>query len=854
MGIDFIKAFTVYSQRTNSFAHQLHGGRAASVFVAAAGLAILLYTSGSAFAEQSHLDVVPAEVRLFPDDSQQLLVREASEYQQDVIEQVTLQSRDPEIATVTDQGTVRARRPGQTVIQIHWNRQTTEVPVIVGASEQRPPLRFSSDIVPVLTKLGCNSGGCHGKATGQGQFKLSLLGFDPNLDYLALVKQARGRRLFPSAPERSLLLLKATAQMPHGGGRRLNVLDDDYRILKQWVATGATGPDTAGAVLERIEVTPQRQTLKPESRHQLLVTAFYSNGESQDVTRRTLYQSNQLELASVSKSGRIETTSQRGLFSVMARFGGKIATFHAAVPYANDTEQQQQIENRLATLEVTTQDNRFDQLLIQQWRQLGIFPSAETADHKFIRRATIDICGTLPTREEIEAYSNDASEDKRERLINRLLERPEYANYFALKWADILQNRGSGYSTSKQRTGTSLFSRWIRDSIGENKPYDQFVTEIITGSGSQLENPPTIWHRHVRTLPDYVESVAQAFLGVRIQCAQCHHHPFERWSQADYYGLAAVFSRVGRKGGFADAEVPTNETIFLRDTGTVLHPRTQQPIPPRALGGPDFSLDRYDDPRIHLAQWMTKRDNPFLARTMVNRLWAHFLGRGIIHPIDDARSTNPPSNPALLEALSQDFVEHGYDIKHTIGVICNSLAYRLESAPHDLNKHDRQTFARFYPRRLTAEVLLDAISQVLAVPTEFNGGPGKFPAGTRAIELPDENVPVHFLDVFGRPARDSACECERVDSPALSQALELVNSELLQSKLSAKEGYVTKLAAQESATKQKIADVFLRTFGRNPQSSELNTAIEFLKDADPIEGYRSLIWALLATNEFMFNH
>lgn len=854
MAIDFLQTRTVHSQRNNSFALRLRSVRTASVFVVAAGLVALLCTGSPAVAEQPRLDVVPAEVRLFPDGSQQLLIREGNQTQQDVIEQVTLQSRDPAIATITAEGTVRGWQPGQTVIEIHWNRQITEVPVVVGASEQRPPLRFSSDIVPVLTKLGCNSGGCHGKATGQGQFKLSLLGFDPHLDYLALVKKARGRRLFPSAPERSLLLLKATAQMPHGGGRRLNIRDDDYRVLKQWIATGSTGPNTTEATLERIEVTPQRQTLKPETRQQLLVTAYYSNGESQDVTRRTLYQSNQQELASVNKSGRIATTSQRGLFSVMARFGGKIATFHAAVPYANDAQQQQHIENRLASLEAASQENRFDRLLIQQWRQLGILPSAETADHKFIRRVTIDICGTLPTREEVEAYINDQSEDKRERLINRLLERPEYANYFALKWADILQNRGSGYSTSKQRTGTSLFSRWIRDSIGDNKPYDRFVTEIITGSGSQLENPPTIWHRHVRTLPDYVESVAQAFLGVRIQCAQCHHHPFERWSQADYYGLAAVFSRVGRKGGFADAEVPTNETIFLRDTGTVLHPRTQEPIAPRALGGPDFPLDRYDDPRIHLARWMTQRDNPFLARTMVNRLWAHFLGRGIIHPIDDARSTNPPSNPALLEALSQDFVEHGYDIKHTIGVICNSLAYRLESAPHDLNKHDRQTFARFYPRRLTAEVFLDAISQVLAVPTEFNGGPGKFPAGTRAIELPDENVPVHFLDVFGRPARDSACECERVDSPALSQALELVNSELLQSKLSAKEGYVAKLAAQELATGQKIADVFLRTFGRSPQSGELDTAIQFLKDADPIEGYRSLIWALLATNEFMFNH
>ena len=825
-----------------------------SRLVALLSILLIFYCYEPTRSEQPTLDVTPTEIHLFPDDAQQLLVTGGSPRIRDVIEQAVLTSRDPEIARITGQGTVRGLKPGHTSIEIRWENQTINVPVTIGADNQRPEIRFSSDIVPVLTKLGCNSGGCHGKATGQGQFKLSLLGFDPPLDYLALVKEARGRRLFPGAPDRSLMLLKATAQMPHGGGRRLAVDDDDYRVLKQWIASGSVGPGGPETKLERIEVTPQRQTLMPESRQQLLVTAHYANGESRDVTRRTLYQSNQPDLARVSRTGRVQTTSQRGLFSVMARFAGKISTFYAAVPYVNDQQQEQRIEAELSKLEASPEQSRFDRLLIQQWRQLGILPSAVADDTRFIRRATIDICGTMPTRNEIQAYVNDKAKDKRARLIDQLLERPEYASYFALKWADILQNRGSGYSTSKQRAGTSMFSRWIRDRIAMNTRYDRFVTDIITASGSQLENPPTIWHRHVRTLPDYVESVAQAFLGVRIQCAQCHHHPFERWSQADYYGLAAVFSRVGRKGGFADAEVPTNETIFLRDSGKVFHPRTHEQIAPRALGGPDFDLSRYDDPRIHLARWMTRPDNPFLARTMTNRLWAHFMGRGIIQPIDDARSTNPPSNPALLEALSQDFIAHGYDIKHLIRNVCNSLAYRLDSAPHEFNAHDAQTFARFYPRRLTAEVLLDAISQVLEVPTVFAGGPGKFPAGTRAIELPDENVPVHFLDVFGRPARDSACECERVDSPALSQALELINSELLQGKLAAKEGYVARLIAQPETPDRNVEDIFLRVFARTPRSEELATAIQFLKDTAPEEGYRSLVWSLLATNEFMFNH
>ncbi|MCE9526114.1 MAG: DUF1549 and DUF1553 domain-containing protein [Planctomycetales bacterium] len=489
--------------------------------------------------------------------------------------------------------------------------------------------------------------------------------------------------------------------------------------------------------------------------------------------------------------------------------------------------------------------------ILRQWRRLGVIPSAPADDATFLRRASIDICGTLPTNKEISEYLADTRTDKRLRLVDRLLERPEFASYFALKWADILQNRGAGYSTSKQRAGTTLFAGWIRDSLAANKPYDQFVTEILTASGSQAENPPAIWYRTVRKSPEYVESVAQAFLGVRIQCAQCHHHPTERWSQSDYFGLAAVFSRVGRKGGFADAEVPTDEIIFLKARGDVVHPRTGEILKPRSLGGAEFSLGLHDDPRVSLAKWMTSRDNPFFARTLVNRMWAHFLGRGIVHPIDDARSTNPPSNPELLDALAEDFAASNFDLKRLIRVITTSYAYGLESAPHPGNAGDTQTFARFYPRRMSAEVLLDGVSQVLEVPTEFSG----FPVGTRAIELPDENVAAHFLDVFGRPARMSACECERVDSPALTQALELVNSAEIQRKLLDKAGYAQRLATSEKSHADLAAEVFLRVLARQPRPEELKAAVDFLSaEPDRAEACRSLLWSLLATNEFLFNH
>ena len=740
----------------------------------------------------------------------------------------------------------------------------SRIPVVLGIlflsassaiAEELPPVRFGTEVVPVLTRLGCNSGGCHGKATGQNGFRLSLLGFEPEFDYEAIVRESRGRRLFPAAAEQSLLLLKGTAQMPHGGGKRLDAGSDDYQILLQWIREGASPPRSDDPQLERIELTPAEQILSPDTKLQLTVRAWFSDGTSRDVTRQSVYQTNEPDIATVDADGCVTTGSKPGLVAVMARFGEKIETFQAALPFVRDTEHALVVAEKLNALEQTLGDAAIDRLLLQQWRRLGIVPSGLADDTAFLRRVSIDICGTLPTVDEINAYVSDNRPDKRQRLIDRLLDRSEYASYFSLKWGDILQNRGAGYSTSQQRAGTTLFSAWIRDSLADNKPYDQFVSEILTASGSQSENPPTLWYRTVRKSPEYVESVAQAFLGVRIQCAQCHHHPSVRWSQTDYYRLAAVFARVGRKGGFADAEVPTDEVIFVSDKGSVVHPRTGEVLAPAALGSDVFRLDHHVDPREQLAEWMTQPDNPFFARTMVNRMWAHFLGRGIIHPIDDARSTNPPSNPELLDVLAADFVASGYDIKQLIRSITNSYAYRLDSVPTDGNAEDTQLFARFYPRRMSAEVLLDGISQVLDVPTEFASGAGMFPTGTRAIDLPDENVPAAFLDIFGRPGRMSACECERVDAPALTQALELVNSAEIQRKLTEATGFAHQIALTETSNSDRATRIFLRTLGRAPRTEELKISVDYLDgQSDPQEACRSLLWSLLATNEFLFNH
>ena len=761
----------------------------------------------------------------------------------------------------------RARVTALTLLATFLVSRTSTAADPVSTESHNRPVYFGTEVVPILTKLGCNGGGCHGKATGQNGFRLSLFGFEPELDYEAIVKESRGRRLSPAAPEHSLLLTKGTSSVPHGGGKRLSVGSDDYRILRQWISQGATPPRADDPHLVKIEIFPKEQILNVNASQQLQVRATFSDGLSRDVSRQAVYQSNEPSIATISDDGLIQTTSQHGLFSVMARFGEQIATFHAAVPFVSDPKQLEAIEGELRAIESRLTNNEaghsnntsklivkpspVDRHLFAQWRKLGIVPSSPTDDATFLRRASVDICGTLPTRDEVNEYLNDTSPDKRERLIDRLLNRPEYASYFTLKWADILQNRGAGYATSKQRAGTTLFASWIRDSVESNKPYDQFVSEILTATGNQNENPPAIWYRTVRKSPEYVESVAQAFLGVRVQCAQCHHHPTERWSQSDYYGLAAVFSRVGRKGGFADAEVPTDEIIYLKETGEVVHPRTGEVLKPQPLGGTPFAIGLQDDPRESLARWMTHADNPFFARTMVNRFWAHFLGRGIVHPIDDARSTNPPSNPELLDALANDFIASGYDVKHLIRTITNSYAYRLDSAPEPGNAGDTQTFARFYARRLPAEVILDGISQVLEVPTVFPG----VPAGTRAIQLPDENVAAHFLDVFGRPARMSACECERVDAPALTQALELVNSTEIQRKLTEASGYAQQLAGRDLPNDAVAEEIFVRVFSRNPRPDELKAASEYLAgQSDRAEACRSLLWSLLATNEFLFNH
>jgi hypothetical protein len=572
----------------------------------------------------------------------------------------------------------------------------------------------------------------------------------------------------------------------------------------------------------------------------LIVTAHYTDGRAEDVTRWTQYQTNDPDVADVAEGGHVQARGHSGQAAIMARYQGKVAVFRATVPRAGSG-------SHLAAFSSTSV---IDRLVLDEWKELGVEPSDSCTDAEFIRRVSLDITGTLPAADETRDFVNDKRADKRSRLVDRLLERPEYASYFAVKWADILRNKRDGKPEAAQ--ATYRFHDWIRESLANNVPYDQFVRSILTASGTPETSPPVLWYRKKKKTDEYVDDTAQVFLGMRLQCAKCHHHPFEVWGQDDYYGFAAFFGRVnrkilkdGRKDGLKE------DVIFTGRSGSVAHPKTGRLMAPKGLGDRVVNLSPTDDPRDRLVDWMAAPSNPYFARALVNRYWAHFMGRGIIEPLDDIRLTNPPSNPELLDALADSFVKSGYDMKALIRLITTSRVYGLSSVPNESNASDRQSFARHYPRRLNAEVLLDAISQVTAAPTAYAG----LPAGTRAIELPDEGIPSSFLDAFGRPKRDTACECERASDASLGQSLMLLNSADVHAKLSAPGGRAERLSIDPRSDREKVDELFWDAFARPPASGESAAAVDYLS-AHPDSrraAFEDILWALLNAKEFQFN-
>jgi len=697
-------------------------------------------------------------------------------------------------------------------------------------------LSFANDIVPVLSKLGCNSGSCHGRAIGQNGFKLSLFGFDPDFDYASLVHEGLGRRVSPASPDDSLMLLKATGTMPHGGGVRLTPDSDSYRLLRRWIEQGLPAGRDDEPHDVKLEVIPDESIAQGKSQQQLRVVVHYSDGSTRDVTPIARFDSQNPDILAVTLHGLVQTTGRAGETSVMVRYQNSVATSRIV-----SLVESAKPESAYGTFSPKT---FVDELVLAKWRKLHIAPSADADDSEFLRRVYLDAMGTLPTPQEVREFEADKAPDKRDTLIDRVLEREEFFDLWAHRLGDLLRNR---VGDSNAKDNTIAFAKWIRQSLVENKPYDQFVREILTVTGKRSDHPQMDWYRWAITNENRVEDTAQAFMGLRVSCANCHNHPFEKVSQTDYWRFAAFFARM------KSVTYGNVDELGLNEKGEIKHPRTEQLLTPKAFGGPEFAYAAGEDPRQKLAEWLTAADNPYFARAICNRVWGHFLGVGLVDPVDDMRATNPPSNPELLDALSRDFVAHKFDLKHLMRTILKSRVYGLSSAPTDDNRADSRNYARYYSRRLQPHVLLDAISSATGVPQKFED----YQDVKKAILLPNEKVRSDFLEIFGRSERTTPCECETSLAPNLSQVLYLLNSDELQKKLSSKNSVLDELAKPEKPLADVVEDLFLRTFSRLPRPAELQDAIaqiENEKTPNRRAALEDLLWTLLNSKEFLFNH
>jgi hypothetical protein len=750
------------------------------------------------------------------------------------------------IASVDSEGFVRPLGNGKANISANVGGKTASIAVEVREFGQYRAVNFANEIVPVFTKYGCNGGGCHGKSGGQNGFRLSLLGFEPQEDYEYIVHEGRGRRVFPAAPDRSLLLLKATNEKPHGGGARMHKDTLDYQTVFNWVGQGMPYGKPDDPTLEKIEVFPPEKVMAMNSDQQLVVTATYSDGSTRDVSRTSVFEVNEEEVGEVTENGHITVFEQPGDAAVMIRYQDKVTVFQATVPLGAP------IEN------LPKPRNFIDELVFEKLRKVGMPPSESSDDATFLRRVTIDIAGRIPSLEESTAFLENKDPQKRDQVIDRLLASPDYADNFANKWTALLRNKRNKES---DRRGNYAFHRWIRKAFNSNMPYDQFARQILAASGDMTHNPPVAWYREVKTTQQQLEDASQLFLGTRIQCAQCHHHPFEKWSQHDYYSFSAFFSQVGRKPG----RKPGEEMIYhKRGVAKATNKKNNKPVQPAGLGAAVLDLGPDEDPRQSLVDWMSAKDNKFFAHTLVNRYWKHFFSRGLVEPEDDMRETNPATNPALLNSLANHFIESSFNLKGLIRSICQSRTYQLSAEPNQHNAKDKHNYSRYYPKRLQAEVLYDAIDELTGLETSFKD----LPTGTRAIQLPDNswNSSVYFLSVFGRPDSASACECERSSDASLAQSLHLLNSKDIQNKLSSSSGRARKLAGEkERKDEEKIKELYLRAFSRSPHSNEISLATEYLnrkikddkgveKPADRTQSYEDIVWALFNTKEFLFNH
>ena len=799
-----------------------------AVVMSAAALGLLPLSATAA------LRVSPAAIHLdSPEASQQVLVSadQPDGLTVDLTRKVTYEVADPKLARISADGLVRPLTAGSTQLVIRQAGEEVRIPLQVSGLENPLPVSFQHEVIPILTKARCNSGGCHGKAEGQNGFKLSIFGFDTPSDHQSLVYEGRGRRLSLTHPDESLLLRKGAALMPHGGGRKLEAGSYRYQRLRRWIAEGAQYAIGEESPIVSVEVEPTERVLLAGGSQQLRVTAIDAAGVRRCVTFEAEYESNAGSIADVDQRGLIQATEIPGEAAVLVRYLGHVAFCRITQPRPG--------------IKVTrpAENNFVDKLVWDKLQRLGIAPSAPADDAEFLRRVYLDTIGTLPTPQEARAFLESQAADKRSKLIDQLLARDEYADYWALRWADLL--RADQLMITPQ--GTVAITRWLRQQFAQNRPYDQFVRDVLTVQGGTLRESPAAFYKSLDKPEVMSRSISQLFLGVRIECAQCHHHPSEKWGQDDYAGLVGFFTGVTRK------RLPNgDEAIVSRGGVDSPNPRTGVLVPARALGAEAADFSQTPDRRVALADWMTAPRNPFLAKAIANRIWAHYFGRGLVNPIDDMRETNPASNEPLMAALTTHLQDLHFDLKAFTRTLLNSQVYQLSSTTNESNADDEQSFSHAAHKALAAEVLLDAVCQTTGIPEKFNG----WPEGYRAIQVWDNRMPSYFFRIFGRPARNTVCECERSNEPSIAQALHLLNSPEIMEKIQDRHGAARKLAESKLAPSEIVDELYLLTLARFPKDHERALMLQVFdgSDADRKTAVEDVLWTLLNTKEFIYNH
>ena len=803
-------------------------------FVCLCGSAINVAKGQDAEASGFELSVFPEEIFLTTDrDLQRVIaqIRKPNGLTDDVTDAMSVSVANEGVAKWQDDRLLPVS-DGETTVTVSYSGASKTLPVKVERSTEHPPVSFKIDVMPVFMKTGCNQGSCHGAARGKEGFRLSLFGFDPDGDHHRLTREMVGRRVDLALPERSLLLEKGVGAVAHGGGQRIQVGDEYYATLLEWLKDGAVNDPGEVPTVVSVELFPKGGVLNGEgSTQKLMVRAKYSDGTDRDVTSLAYFSSNNDNSAMVSQDGLI-TATNRGEAFVMARFD----THTVGRQYITLPKDLQFQWNEIVA------NNYIDELSYEKLKKLRINPSDLCTDEEFLRRVSIDICGVLPTEEEYFAFMSDDDPNKREKLVDSLLDRKEFVEMWVMKWSELLQIKSSNQVSYKSML---LYYNWLQTRVADNVPIDQMVRELISSKGGTFANAATNYFQSETDTLKVAENIAQVFMGMRIQCAQCHNHPFDRWTMDDYYSFAAFFSQIGRKRG----EDPRETIVFNSGSGEVRHLVGNRVMTPKFLGGdvPDL---KGKDRREVLAGWLASAENPFFATNLSNVVWAHFFGRGIINDVDDVRVSNPAVNEELLQALAGKFTEYEYDFKRLVRDICTSRMYQLSTATNDSNASDTTNFSHASLRRVRAEVLLDMITQVTTTKNKFTG----LPLGARAVQIADGNTSTYFLTTFGRASRETVCSCEVKMEPNLSQALHLLNGDTVQSKVE-QGGLVKALLAEGKSVPDVVKSLYVRVLTREPTEKEISQLVELVaSEGDQDKALRDAFWARLNSREFVFNH